>query len=121
MGKQRLATSMIDSSDGLSSDLNHLCDESDVGARVDASRLPIDLDIAIAGLSDENAVELGLNGGEDFELLFTVRPRNLKRLPTDLEETPIRYVGDVVERVHGISITDDSGTRSLRPAGFVHF
>jgi thiamine-monophosphate kinase len=121
LGEQRLATAMIDISDGLSSDLNHLCDESDVGARIEASRLPIDPDIAAAGLSGTNPVELALNGGEDFELLFTVRPRNLKRLPTDFEETSIRYVGDVVERSQGIVIEAESGARPLDPAGFTHF
>jgi thiamine-monophosphate kinase len=121
LGEQRLATAMIDISDGLSSDLNHLCDESEVGARIDASRLPIDPDIAAAGLIDASPLELALNGGEDFELLFTVRPRNLNRLPTGFDETSIRYIGDVVERAQGITITDKSETRALRPAGFTHF
>ena len=66
---------MIDISDGLSSDLNHLCDESGVGALIDAARIPIDkLVTEICGRRALDPLMLALHGGEDFELLFTVIP-----------------------------------------------
>ena len=78
LGEKRLATSMIDISDGLSSDLLHLCEESGVGARIDAGRIPIDPNIRKRGRKDLDSLSLALNGGEDFELLFTVSPRKVK-------------------------------------------
>src|SRR5207249_6607462 len=75
LGEERLATAMIDISDGLSSDLNHLCEESNVGALIDSSSLPIDQDVStLCGRRALDPLMLALHGGEDFELLFTVRP-----------------------------------------------
>jgi thiamine-monophosphate kinase len=117
LGEERLATAMIDISDGLSSDLAHLCRESNVGARLMASRIPIDPLIAEA--RDEDA--LALNGGEDFELLFTVKPRNLARLPTEVDGVPATYIGDVTDEPGRVLLVDQGRTRALRPAGFAHF
>src|SRR6185503_6643854 len=78
LGEQQLASSMIDISDGLSSDLNHLCNESNVGALIDAARIPIDrLVTEICGRRALDPLMLALHGGEDFELLFTVKPENV--------------------------------------------
>jgi thiamine-monophosphate kinase len=66
--KRSLATAMIDLSDGLSVDLAHICEESRVSAIVEADKIPIGRDADLA---------LGLHGGEDYELLFTV-PRRAK-------------------------------------------
>ena len=66
-------TSMIDVSDGLSSELMHICKASDVGCRIYEDRIPIDYQTAV--MSEElgmNLVTAALNGGEDYELLFTV-------------------------------------------------
>jgi thiamine-monophosphate kinase len=119
--EQRLATAMIDISDGLSSDLAHLCRESGVGASVDAARIPIEKALINAGESNFDALSLALDGGEDFELLFTVKPRNLKKLPQELDGIPITYIGDVTEQAEGIKLVKNSRTRALRPAGFTHF
>ncbi len=73
LGEERLASAMIDISDGLSSDLNHLCRESNVGALMDANRLPVDAPVAdLCGRRALDPLLLALHGGEDFELLFTV-------------------------------------------------
>ena len=66
-------TSMIDISDGLSSDLLHICSQSNVGCRVFEERLPIDYQTAMMAESfNLNVATVALNGGDDYELLFTV-------------------------------------------------
>jgi thiamine-monophosphate kinase len=119
LGEERLATAMIDISDGLSSDLAHVCRESNVGARVVASRIPIDPLIAEA--RDREALRLALNGGEDFELLFTVKPRNLARLPAQMDGVHATYIGDVTDEPGRIRLVDQGRERALRAAGFAHF
>ena len=115
----RLATAMIDISDGLSSDLAHLCRESNVGARIEASRIPVDPLIAEA--QDFDPLSLALHGGEDFELLFTVRPRSLARLPSEIDGLPVTYIGDVTDEREGIRLVHQGRARSLKPTGFTHF
>ncbi|HEX7956276.1 MAG TPA: thiamine-phosphate kinase, partial [Pyrinomonadaceae bacterium] len=82
------ATSLIDLSDGLSSDLAHVCRESGVGARVEAASLPVDPLLARAGVGADEALRLALDGGEDFELLFTASPRQAARLPREVGGVP---------------------------------
>jgi len=122
LGEQQLATAMIDLSDGLSSDLNHLCDESEVGATIQAARLPIDS--VVTELSGRRALDplmLALNGGEDFELLFTVRPETLSRLPKRVDGVPITYIGDVQERSSGVVLVEGQRRWPLQAEGWVHF
>ncbi len=120
LGEERLASAMIDLSDGLSSDLAHLCEASRVGAQIDAARIPVDRCLMQLPGNDLDPLSLALSGGEDFELLFTVRPRNLKRLPTMLEGVPITYIGDVTNE-RDIKLIKDSQISSLTPSGFKHF
>ena len=122
LGEERLATAMIDISDGLSSDLTHLCRQSRVGAVIDAARVPVDP--AVINLCGRRALDpllLALHGGEDFELLFTVRPRDLARLPRSLGGVPLTYVGDVTSAGAGVRISEGSRVWPLEPAGFTHF
>ena len=121
LGEERLASAMIDISDGLSSDLAHLCRASGVGALVDAARIPADPLITRAGIAAPDALALALDGGEDFELLFTVRPRHVKRLPPALDGVPVTRIGEVRARAAGLKIILDGRARPLRPAGFAHF
>ncbi|MEX5213215.1 MAG: thiamine-phosphate kinase [Nitrospiraceae bacterium] len=77
LASQRLATAMIDLSDGLSGDLAHLCEESRVGALLDCSTLPFSPALRrFAMLVGSSADLLALQGGEDYELLFTLSPRH---------------------------------------------
>jgi thiamine-monophosphate kinase len=122
LGEEHLATAMIDISDGLSSDLTHLCRESNVGANVDAARIPIDSSVIdICGRRALDPLMLALHGGEDFELLFTIRPRDLKHLPRALGGVPVTYLGDVTDDARHIQITEGSHVWDLRPEGFMHF
>ena len=122
LNKARLAKAMIDISDGLSSDLSHLCRESNVGARLDSRRIPIDPSVIDAPQRIAlDPVELALNGGEDFELLFTIHPRDLKRLPSHMGDVPVTYIGDITDDAGRIALTDGLTVRDLEPKGFSHF
>jgi thiamine-monophosphate kinase len=122
LGAERLASAMIDLSDGLSSDLAHLCRESRVGARIEARRLPINPAVAIiCGRRASDALALALHGGEDFELLFTVRPRDLRRLPRRVDGVPATYIGDVTGDAGRALISDGRHEQTLQPSGFTHF
>ena len=122
LGEERLPTAMIDISDGLSSDLAHLCRSSRVGAMIDASRLPIDpLVVNLCGRRALDPLLLALHGGEDFELLFTISPRDLSWLPRDIGGVPITYIGDVTNDAGRIRISEGSRVWTLEPAGFMHF
>jgi thiamine-monophosphate kinase len=122
LGHYRLATAMIDLSDGLSSDLAHLCEESDVGARLEVARIPVDpLVASICGRRALDPLMLALHGGEDFELLFTVSPRDLRWLPRSINRVPATYIGDVTSEPERIILVEGSRQWKLRPEGFQHF
>ncbi len=121
LGAKRLASALIDLSDGLSSDLAHLCHASGVGATIEAALLPVDPFIAQAGIAASDARNLALHGGEDFELLFTVRPQHVAHLPEDLDGVHVTRIGEIQPRAAGLKLIVNGRARTLQPAGFVHF
>jgi thiamine-monophosphate kinase len=122
LGHNSLATAMIDLSDGLSSDLAHLCEESRVGARLEVARIPVDPDLAsICGRRALDPLMLALHGGEDFELLFTIRPHDLKHLPRTINGVPATYIGDITTELGRITLVEGSRRWTLEPEGFQHF
>lgn len=121
LGERGLATALIDLSDGLSSDLAHVCRESGVGARVEASLLPVDPLLKASGVEEGEALGLALDGGEDFELLFTVGPRKVSRLPREVGGVPVTRVGEVTGERGKVRLVRDGRARLLRPGGFEHF
>jgi len=115
--RRGVATACIDLSDGLSTDLAHLCHESGVGAEILAAALPIHSLAQRTGPG--NALSLALNGGEDYELLFAASPNT--RVPRSLAGVPITRIGRVV-RGSAISILDSAGHAApLPPGGWQHF
>jgi thiamine-monophosphate kinase len=90
LAENRLATAMMDLSDGLSADLPRLCAASRVGARINGNSLPV---TPLA--QTRNAQELALNGGDDYELLFTVGRRNAKRLPRNFQGLCLTHIGEI--------------------------
>ena len=122
LGEQRLASAMIDISDGLSSDLNHLCAESKVGALIDAAALPIDpLVTELSGRRALDPLMLALHGGEDFELLFTVNPEMATKLPARVDGVSLTRIGEIKEASAGVQIAEGSKTWKLEPGGWQHF
>lgn len=119
--EQQLASAMIDISDGLSSDLRHICEASGVGAVIRAEAIPINPHLD--GLEPKvlapftNPFEAALHGGEDFELLFTA---DRERAP-ELEGAGCTEIGETVEDPEVFDL-EMSGKRSrLEPRGYVHF
>lgn len=122
LGEERLATAMIDLSDGLSSDLNHLCEASKVGALIDASLLPIDERVVeLCGRRALDPLQLALHGGEDFELLFTVKPENAARLPKRVDGVEIKRIGEITAASENVRISEGTRTWDLKPGGWKHF
>jgi thiamine-monophosphate kinase len=122
LGEEQLATSMIDLSDGLSSDLNHLCTASGVGALIDSSLLPIDERVTeLCGRRALDPLQLALHGGEDFELLFTVKPADATRLPRRVDGVGIKCIGTILSASEGVKISEGPRTWELRPGGWKHF
>lgn len=122
LGEEHLATSMIDLSDGLSSDLNRLCTASVVGALIDSSLLPIDERvIELCGRRALDPLQLALHGGEDFELLFTVKPEDVNRLPRRVDGVGIKRIGQITAAFEGVKISEGSRIWELNPGGWKHF
>lgn len=113
-----LPTSMIDISDGLSSELMHLCKNSEVGCRIYEDRIPIDYQTAVmAEEFNMNLVTAALNGGEDYELLFTV-PIELHDQVAAIEG--VRIIGHTTEKDLGAAlITRDGLEIPLKAQGWV--
>ena len=122
LGEERLATAMIDISDGLSSDLAHLCEESNAGALIDSSSLPIDGNvIRLCGRRALDPLTLALHGGEDFELLFTVRPVDVPRLPKRVDGVDISRIGEVTDEPGKVRVAEKNRVWDLPRGGFEHF
>jgi thiamine-monophosphate kinase len=111
--KHGLATAAIDLSDGLSTDLMHLCEESDVAAEIDA---------ALLSIHPGATLEQALNGGEDYELLFTAPPS--ARVPKTIAGVPVTRIGRILKRDNkrpAITLKAAERSMALSPRGWQHF
>ena len=110
-------TSMMDISDGLSSELMHICKQSGVGCRIYEERIPIDYQTAI--MAEElnlNVITCALNGGEDYELLFTVPIADHEKVAAMKE---VRVIGHIVSDNMGLAlITRDGVEMELKAQGW---
>jgi thiamine-monophosphate kinase len=113
LGRHGLASAALDVSDGLSTDLAHLCEESGVRAEVDAAFVPV---------HPAATLEQALDGGEDYELLFTAPPA--ARLPRAVAGVPVTRIGLIKRRRSGqpaVTLLSPQGAQPLEPGGWEHF
>jgi thiamine-monophosphate kinase len=110
----------IDISDGLISDLKHICQTSQVGARVEIDRVPVEPKVRTS--FGDKALELALSGGEDYELLFTGSPDVIDKVK-EAVSCPITVIGEVVAgEGDGVVLLDSKGNPfHLNKAGWDHF
>ena len=109
--------SMIDVSDGIASEIRHICDESKVGAVIFADNLPISKDTIIdAKKVKKDAVDFALYGGEDFELVFTANNYKLNQL----KKYDVTVIGKIVDRGYGIKLIKNNKKLGME-SGFDHF
>jgi thiamine-monophosphate kinase len=120
-----VASAMLDVSDGLTGDLGHILEASDVGAIVDVARVPRSpaLDAKLLGPERELALRCLLAGGDDYELCFTASPAMRERIRTlATADLPLSQVGTVTPRAAGFVVRDESGTAlNALPRAFDHF
>ncbi len=118
--------SMIDISDGLAGDLAHICESSKLGARIRADKIPVSETLKQFCKSARiDPLEYALAGGEDYELLFTLSPKETERLlqawPEEFE-VPLAQIGKMDKAVRGIRLTSEDGAeRSLDVRSYEHF
>ena len=119
------ASAAMDLSDGLSSDLNHLCQHSQVGALISTSQIPISPQIHhYANRIGVNPIQWSLYGGEDYELLFTIHPEWQHELEKIAKKRrmPITQIGVIQPKRFGVRIEQSDGIQQiLRPHGYDHF
>ena len=110
-------TAMMDVSDGLSSELMHICKQSGVGCRIFEKELPIDYQTAVMAEEMEmNVTTCALNGGEDYELLFTVPIGDLEKVK-DLED--VHLIGHITDQKFGqVLVTRDNKEFELKAQGW---
>ena len=112
-------TAMMDISDGLSSELMHICKQSDVGCRIFEKNIPIDYQTAVmAEELNMNVTTCALNGGEDYELLFTVPIGDHEKIQ---ELDDIHLIGHITKPSLGqVLVTRDNQEFELKAQGWVH-
>jgi thiamine-monophosphate kinase len=113
-------TAMIDISDGLASEIFHICKQSKTGALIEESGVPIHPDAQLLALKFKlDPITCALNGGEDYELLFTIDPKDVEKV----KYLPDIYIaGEILEARDGIKLNTKGGNlHDLKAQGWVHF
>jgi thiamine-monophosphate kinase len=125
LSRQRLATAAIDLSDGLSGDVRHICAQSHVGVGIDVEALPISSALReYAGIHKLDPIDVALQGGEDYELLFTAAPRHRKRVEQLGRQIDcgLSCIGIIKPSAYGLRTKDQSGAlRRLPMLSYQHF
>lgn len=118
--EELIPTSMIDVSDGLASEVFHICKQSDVGAIVEESNVPIHQESELMAIKFKmDPITCALSGGEDYELLFTIAPKDFDKIQY---ATGIVVIGEIVDKSEGINLHSSGGNiHPLSAQGWKHF
>jgi thiamine-monophosphate kinase len=113
-------TSMIDISDGLASEIMHICKASEVGCTIYDERIPLDAKTSIAAIEfNVDPVTTALNGGEDYELLFTIKQEDYEKVASNPNFT---VIGHITDKNSGVNLVDKNGSHiALKAQGWNHF
>ncbi|MGB1121697.1 MAG: thiamine-phosphate kinase [Saprospiraceae bacterium] len=115
-----IPTSMMDISDGLASEIYHICSQSDVGAFIEEGNVPIHPDTEAQAIKFKfDPITCALSGGEDYELLFTINPNDLEKV----KYMPnVSIIGEIVDKKDGIMLHTTGGNiHKLTAQGWNHF
>jgi thiamine-monophosphate kinase len=114
--EKNLASAMIDISDGLSTDLFHICKESGVGAKIMAAAIP---QASVGKPPHKVELNFSLHGGDEYELLFT-SPRS-RRVPARIVGVPITQIGQITRQKTVFLVNNEGVGVRLKPQGWQHF
>ena len=124
LAASRLVNSMMDISDGLATDLAHLCTASGVGADIQQNLLPVSELLEQAALElGANALDWMLKGGEDYQLLFTTKPtaeKKLRQIVADYSGREISPIGRIIDG-KGVYLCDNEKRQEISYQGYDHF
>jgi thiamine-monophosphate kinase len=126
IGRMHQASAMIDVSDGIAGDLNHICEKSAVSVRLFADKLPVSPENrALARAARRDEWHFALHGGEDYELLFTAAPAHAEQLVQGITAetgTPVSVIGEIIPASEPAELVlPDRSTRPLKGSGWDHF
>ena len=125
LARQPGVHAVIDTSDGLSSDLSHIGEESRVGARLYADKIPISPNLKDFGSRfNFKPLEYALSGGEDYTLLVTIAPGNADKIKRHFEnefKRPLFAIGEITAKKQIELVYPDGETKPLAPTGWDHF
>ena len=125
LAQKRVASAMMDISDGLSTDLARLCAASRVGARIQSQRVPRPSiparPLLRSGPKRLDPLRLALHGGDDYELLFTVPPRSARRLRSAPDAHELTCIGEITRARKVVLVSPDGSSRPLRSLGWDPF
>ena len=126
IARSGFATAMIDISDGIASDLNHICVMSKVGAIIHQEKIPLPDGIhKVTAISGKPAMHLALHSGEDYELLFTMKPETPDAIIHSIAQpgrVAITEIGKIADRESGFQLIDRRNKRiPIQPKGWDHF
>ncbi|MDA8233579.1 MAG: thiamine-phosphate kinase [Clostridia bacterium] len=119
-----LVTAINDISDGLAREISEICEASGVGCRLIDKKIPISEEARVLGeITGHSPVEWALNGGEDFQLVFTVEPDGLDEIEETLRKRGVAYgiVGVITSLEQGIGLVTEKGIQPLAKGGYDHF
>lgn len=126
LAKSGFVNAMIDISDGVASEIHHICEQSKTGSHLYMEKMPLSSNVnSVAEIVNRKPYEFALYGGEDYELLFTCQYDkfdNLQDLFIGNCDTPITIIGRIMDSSSFITMEDESGTIiPLKPRGYDHF